>query len=308
MSIDFFMNKFSVIIVNYKSDELTVSYVLDELPKVSSDSYSVVVVNNAATDDSNNFLSEKLSAPVVDSDDFKDIRSQVVIISSPDNLGFAKGNNLGASYAIEYYQPQYILFSNTDIKIETLNIVDLLILKIDQKEDIGMVGPNCKDIEGVSQSPLPYTSFFKRYFSTIYSVLVYGKKRHTDYYKSSYPQIANEGIHYKISGCFFIVKTKEFVNCGMMDPYTFLYCEEEILTERMKLINKHPYYVPQYSLVHEESKTIGKFNSEYKKRQLALDSKLYYYGKYKKINPLILHFARLVSNMKFFINSVFKKG
>ena len=56
-------------------------------------------------------------------------------------------------------------------------------------------------------------------------------------------------------GSFFIVKTQDFINCGMMDPNTFLYAEEIILSEKLKKINKQVYYFPSVTVLHEHGQT-----------------------------------------------------
>jgi GT2 family glycosyltransferase len=66
----------------------------------------------------------------------------------------------------------------------------------------------------------------------------------------------------------------------MMDPETFLYSEEAILSERMKLIGKRIYYYPSVAVLHEHGNTTKKLFDKFKVRQLKFESDSYYYRKY----------------------------
>ena len=57
-------------------------------------------------------------------------------------------------------------------------------------------------------------------------------KRKQMRFNLNYAQNAQEGYHYKVMGSFFMLRAKDFFDCGEMDPHTFLFAEETILTER----------------------------------------------------------------------------
>ena len=64
----------------------------------------VIVVDNASPDGSGAVLEEKYSGD-----------PDVTVIKSSENIGFARGNNLGFRYAKENFDCRYIILSNNDI-------------------------------------------------------------------------------------------------------------------------------------------------------------------------------------------------
>ena len=90
----------SIIIVNYKNNERTIKYVKEELTKVQTE-HRIIVVNNEATPSSNQELAKALDAIVLNLDDMNVKDSEHYVISNPENSGFAKGNNIGARFALK---------------------------------------------------------------------------------------------------------------------------------------------------------------------------------------------------------------
>ncbi len=225
--------KTTIIIVNYKAEELTIAYITKELSKLTTP-LSVVVVNNAATPESDSVLCNGLQAELISKERFKESLNNRYVVSSKENLGFAKGNNLGTEIAVKYLNPDYLLFSNNDILIMETDIIAKMITKFEGCERIGILGPKVVGLEGELQSPEPYISFLDRYCWMYLSTPFLSVQKKRKKFKLDYSDEAKEGYHYKIMGSFFMVRTKDFCDCGMMDPHTFLYAEEVILTERMK--------------------------------------------------------------------------
>jgi GT2 family glycosyltransferase len=301
------MMNFAVIIVNYKNEEQTINYVNSELCKLSEE-FMLIIVNNSANDYSDKLLSKKLNAKIIDSS-LKEFIPDIsrYIISSNGNLGFAKGNNLGVALAAKKVDIKYLLFSNNDIKIISKDTVSQLICKIDSNPEIGIIGPDCVDINNISQSPWPYIPFFKKFIFSYWITFFMSKRKKVKVMGFDYPKNAVEGFHYKLSGSFFLTRKEDYIKCGMMDPNTFLYCEEEILTERMAKISKKPYYLPSVKIVHEQSQTISKYYNARKKMLLDFQSNAYYYGKYKGVKPIFIKLGFFNHFMFFSLKFLFKR-
>lgn len=283
----------TVIIVNYKSEQLTIDYITKELSKLTTP-YNVIVVNNAATPESDSVLCNGLQAELISKESFKENANGRYIVSSKENLGFAKGNNLGTEIAVKYLHPDYLLFSNNDIQIKETDIIAKMISKFQGCERIGIIGPKVVGLEGELQSPEPYISFLDRYCWMYLSTLFLSAQKKRKKFKLDYSDEAKEGYHYKIMGSFFMVRTKDFCDCGMMDPHTFLYAEEVILTERMKKIGKEPYYLPTVSVLHAHGQTTSKTIGKVGINKYMLESEKYYYRKYMKIPKWKILFGELV--------------
>lgn len=138
------MKKFDIVILQYNNLEDTVQYI-DNLRLMNWDNldYHFIVVDNASP----NGCGQELIR-LYGGDD------HVHVILSEENLGFARGNNLGIVYASEQFGSDFIAVSNNDIKIEDPNFFQKLV-SIHAQDTFTVCGP---DIFSVSkqhhQSPI----------------------------------------------------------------------------------------------------------------------------------------------------------
>lgn len=268
------------IIVSYKNEEMTCHFVNDELRKCKEITH-VVIVNNSADAKSDQLLLQGISNAELITEGVDYHGSKVVILPTVGNQGFARGNNQGAEFARNFLSPDYILFTNDDILITDIDVIGKLIKKLDSDDQIGVIGPRIrlKDSEA-PQGPIPYSSPWKRYFWPYAIPLPFAWYR--KYMEQGYMENAKEGFHYVVLGCFFLMKAKDFYDIGMMDSNTFLYREEECISERLLIkLNKHAYWLPTTDVVHLKSVSTKKDKSKEKKAySFSQDSDLYYYHAY----------------------------
>lgn len=283
----------AIIIVNYKNEKKTVDYVKQELSKIKIN-HRIVIVNNGATEQSNHILTDSLQGCLVHDIDKNYPPCLYYIISNPKNSGFAQGNNLGATFANNHFQTDFILFSNNDIRFLSDNVVERLISKLQVTRTAGMIGPKVIGLKGEQQSPEPFHTFWDRHIWMYLSTVFYSKRKKIKRFQLDYAQTAQEGFHYKIMGSFFIVNANDFFRCGMMDPNTFLYAEEPILSERMKQIGKKAYYFPEVAILHEHGVTTGQYLKRKRQNKLAFQSECYYYRKYIGTNILQIYIGKLL--------------
>ena len=92
----------AIIIINYNKYEKTLECIRT-IREGNFKNYKIYLLDNASVNDSYNILYEN----------YKD-SSDVVLIKSKENLGYAKGNNLCIKYA-EKDGCEYALISNNDI-------------------------------------------------------------------------------------------------------------------------------------------------------------------------------------------------
>jgi GT2 family glycosyltransferase len=286
------------VIINYKDENRTIAYIQEEISKIECQ-HITVIVNNSATGESNDCLVSKLNATLVTDIKQKPASSNCYVISSTDNLGFAKGNNLGAEFSMSHFTISHILFSNTDIHFVDENVVERLVEKLDSLSSVGMIGPKVKGLDGKNQSPEPYITFWNRYIWMYWLTPFLSPDKKGKLFKLNYSQDALEGEHYKIMGSFFIIKALDFTNCGMMDPNTFLYAEETILTERLKAINKKVYYFPKVSVLHDHGKTIKRHFQKVESKKLQFESESYYYHTYKGVSSFSIALGKISVNLYF---------
>ena len=251
-----------VVVINYHSEEKTIEFVRTELAKIRSD-YAVVIVDNGSTELSRDRLLEA----------FKGTDQYVFVAPSDENLGFARGNNLGAEVARNQFSPDVLLFANNDIRLVDLDTVDRMAAKLKSLDEAGALGPKVVGLDGRLQSPEPFISFWDRHVALYWRNLLPFKSKP---FWVEYSQTAEEGYHYRVSGSFFMVKAEDYFACGEMDPNTFLYSEEMILSERLRKIGKGVYYYPEVSVVHEHGATTRKYYDKVRIRELKYQSEKYY--------------------------------
>ena len=277
------------IIVSYKNEEMTCNYTDKELSKCKEIT-NVIIVNNAATVNSN----AKILTGIKDCEQYDGksyYGSRVVLISNKENSGFARGNNIGAEFAIKFLNPSYILFTNDDIHINDTDIIHKMLGHFHQDETIGAIGPKVIMPNGVDQSPIIDQGLFNNYLRIPLSVLfrIPGKKKREAYIKSggkSDELMNNGGYCTAVLGAFFMVDSNKFQKCGMFDERTFLYCEEFILGARLKQYGYNVYYMPQTSVLHYGAVSTSKSERNKVLRKIGEDSTVvyfHYYHHYPKI-------------------------
>lgn len=284
-----------IIIVNYKNEDSTINYIKKELSKIALP-HKVVIVNNGSTSTTDSLLCEALNAQLIKKEEHTPLLDSCYcfVISNPINSGFAKGNNLAAQFAYENFHCSYVLFSNNDIQIIDDDICERLIEKMKADPYIGMIGPKVVGLNGEYQSPEPFRSFLDRYCWMYLSTPFLSKEKKRKRFKINYAADAEEGFHYKVMGSFFMLRTQDFMGCGMMDPNTFLYAEEIILSERLKRIGKGVYYLPTVSIIHAHGGTTNKVLGHKGINRHLLDSETYYYKTYIKTPSWKILIGRLV--------------
>lgn len=283
----------AIIIVNYKADDLTINFVTKECHKIKLP-HKVVIVNNAASNESNLRLAKLLNGRIINDISSQPDDSSVYIIDSHDNLGFAKGNNLGVCFCKKHFEPDFFLFTNTDIRIIDDDICEKLIEVLKKKNDIGIIGPRVVGLKGEPQSP---NCKFDLWYNNVWYFICARFKSKKQIHKGDYASSAKEGYHYQVMGSFFLVPSQSFYECGLFDPHTFLYYEESILSERMLRIGKRVYFYPTVSVVHEHGATTKKYLDILKIEKMKYDSAAYYYKTYRGKTNLELKIVWLIHSL-----------
>lgn len=267
-----------IVVVSYRSDDRTVAFVTEELSKVAIP-HCVVVVDNGATEEQAEALAARLPG---------------VKVIAADNGGYARGNNVGACWLRENVRPTHILFSNDDVRLVSADVVETLVDKAVRDPKVGAVGPEVVGPDGVRQSPEPYMGLWKRFVWMHLSTPFLSKARKRKAFQLDYPAEAREGFHYKLSGSFILVDAEAFFEAGMFDENTFLYAEENILSERLSKIGKGCWFCPSVRVVHEHGKTVNKHYPGHLPAVLQYHSMAYYYRQYRGYSRLSTGLAGLL--------------
>lgn len=282
----------ATIIVGYKNDDLSISYIRNELSKINKENL-VVIVNNASTDKSNSYLAKELYGDVVyDITCAVDKSKRFFVIDSKENLGFARANNLGVEFIHKHFpEISYLLFSNNDIKIVNENVVDVMIEKMENIPGIGIITPNIIGVTGFRQTPQKKPNLLKNICNSWFSLLK--KYIFKNSIRKSYPELSTEGFHYTFAECFFMSRTLDFIKCGMFDPATFLYAEGLCLSERMLNVGLRYYFTPNVTVIHENGMTTKKNYNWAKIGLMMAEANNHYWKTYRHCSEWMLKLAIL---------------
>lgn len=272
----------AIIVVSYKSDEMTINFVKKEVSKVRYP-HKVIVVNNAAVEESTNRIAEELNGIAVYDRTQLFGKTDVYVIHNPKDVGFANGNNIGAEFLKKQFDSTYVLFANNDIEIVSNDVCEKLIEQLETKPDVGLIGPEIVGFDGERQSPSPDRSFeefflLRQLFKPI---------AHTQWYKKrcseDYITLVPEGYYPKIMGSFFMMRTEDYFKCGMMDPRTFLYFEERILSARLNELGLRTYFLPSVRVLHAHCATTSKYYTVLNTAKHNIQSGRIYYKYYRGV-------------------------
>jgi GT2 family glycosyltransferase len=235
--------KFSIIIINYKTKELTTACINSILKNFIDGEYEVMVVDNGSQDGSVGFLE-------------KEFRNKIIIISNEQNLGFGSANNIGSKKA----KGEFLFFLNSDTLI-TSDFLGVVFDAFQKNKSLGAVAPKLIMENGEEQT------YAYGKFPSLFSLFV---KRHRD------EKNANKNDVDWLSGAALIIKKKLFEKVGGFDENFFMYFEDMDLCRRVKDLGFKNMTIPAISLVH----LAGRSSENFSRKKMYYKSQSYYFKKH----------------------------
>jgi len=243
------MKTIAVIIVNWNGKDDTIEC-LSSINKLSYDQkkYEIfpIVIDNGSQDNSVKIIKEKFS--------------NIKILESSENLGFAAGNNLGIKYALLNNSDLFLLINNDTILDK--NIISNLSDEID----------NCENKEGIIAPKIyfapGYEYHLERYkkneLGNVFwyaggiidwnnmicshrgvdevDIGQYNTKKETDF----------------ASGCCMLIKKEIVEKIGLFDKKYFMYLEDVDYCLRVKKAGYKIIYQPKAIIWHKNASSSGK--------------------------------------------------
>lgn len=223
----------------------------------------VIIVDNASANGSGKELKEYYK-------DFDD----VVVLLNKENLGFAKGNNVGCKFAQQEYHPEYYVVMNNDVMIKQKDFIKK-IYAIDKAEHFDVLGPdiyavrnkrhqnpkslNVMTIEKARKLQKHIKKRMKnnlincvrailKQSSLIYSIYskLTNKDKQIDWTRK-YHDVMLQGACFIFSDRFMEKRKEAFF------PNTFLWFEAQILSYESKTNGYHTIYDPSLQVLHYEN-------------------------------------------------------
>ena len=273
------MNNIKVcfVILHYMVNEETINSIESILHKVKKEK-KIIVVDNGSTNNSGEELQKKYKG-----------NKNIDIIINKENLGFAKGNNLGYKYAVKKYNPDFIIVINNDVEIYQPDFIDR-INELYQKEKYAILSPDIySTFSGIHQSPKRLKSYseeeirklYKKYNFRVRSKIIIPikcwlkeikiLKKIMQNIKFKSKAINYNKVYYNIpihGACFIF--SKEFIEKRKIAFFegTFMYFESEILDYECHRDNLKTMYDPSIKVNHHHSVSSSRsYKSELKKER-----------------------------------------
>ena len=223
----------SIILVSYN----TVAYITRALASVYQEtlenSFEVIVVDNASTDDSVAVLRQQFP--------------QIKLIESKQNLGFAGGVRLGVAQASGHY----LLLLNPDTVILD-NAIDKLVKFAQQYPNNGIWGGVTlnNDLSLNSQHAWEKPTFKNLLFSALGLSKTFNKSAFFN--SANYGDWARDSIKEVdiLSGCFFLTTRQLWNQLGGLDASFFMYAEEADYCLKAKALGYQPIVTPDARIIH----------------------------------------------------------
>lgn len=264
---------------------MTIRFVKEELAKIKV-AYAAVIVDNAGTETSSRKLAEDCGASFQPQASGGGNR---FLIWTPENLGYAKGNNLGVDFLKNLYPDiDFWLFSNDDVIIQGDEVIPCLINGLTAHPECRAAGPRVTTSAGQEQSPHDHEiSIWRqmgwRLFPWLRKLKISGLKCRKR--SSVSVETGKSRITYWVSGAFMLVEAKAFQLVGGFDPATFLYFEEILLAERLKKKHFRMLFVPEVQVIHLDGSSS---KGDCRISRYQLESMCYFYRRYKHVWPSTL--------------------
>lgn len=244
---------------------------------------------------------------------FRTENQDICYCHSGENMGYARGNNLGVKIAKVLWNDPFYIVSNNDVCFEKpldLAVVDRLFAG---DPSVGAIGPVVRLPSGVQQSPQAWVPAFRRlivdYWKRFVAAFLSGEKKAQYLIKHCNDVVANapSGFCDWISGCFMLLRAEAFHNAGMFDEHTFLYAEEMILSRRLEAVGSKVWFCRELEIIHNHAQTTKKSISIMKGRELDFQAVWYYYKTYTQTPAFLLTLAQWNFAVYKFVFNCFQK-
>lgn len=219
----------SIITINYNGYKDTCE-LIDSLHQFEDEPYEIIVVDNASSNQ--------------EAEQFKNKYSDIIIIPSSRNLGFAGGNNLGLLHA----KGEYILFINNDITIDR-PVLRELINRLDSSERIGAVSPKIK--YEYKPDTIQYAGFMPMHPIRISNHIIGYNEKDRGQYNEAH---STAFVH----GACMLTSRKVLDKAGPMTDIYFLFYEELDWSFQLQKAAYETWYEPAVYVLHKESMTVKK--------------------------------------------------
>jgi GT2 family glycosyltransferase len=239
---------YSIIIINYKTPQLTIDCIRSILTLPNKEEKEIIVIDNDSNDNSTDILR----------DAFID---RVTIIENNENKGFSFANNQGAKIATG----NFLLFLNSDTIINE-DIFSSATELFQNNKDIAVISPRLK-LENGNKQPFAYGLF-----PTLWRLITKKTKKETKI-KEDEKTLEVDWV----SACALFIKKDVFQEINGFDENFFLYFEDVDLCKRVKVKGYKVIIDNSTSIIHLGGRSIKLHQT---RKKYYYESQDYYFKKH----------------------------
>jgi GT2 family glycosyltransferase len=230
----------SIIVVNWNVKEL-LDACLQSLLKAGHSTprlaIEIIVVDSASSDGSSQMVHDRFP--------------QVRLIASQENLGYAKGNNVGAEAA----QGRYLFLLNPDTVVQP-DALGRMVDYMDAHPEVGVLGPQLLWPDGSIQSS-------RRRFPTLGSLFWESTLLEQWFPENRYVRryhLADQSVDQAqkvdwVVGAAILIRHEAWQQVGPIDQDFFMYFEETDWCQRSAEAGWETHYLPTAQVIHYEGKS-----------------------------------------------------
>ncbi|MBQ7445133.1 MAG: glycosyltransferase [Clostridia bacterium] len=284
--------KLAFVILNYNTYEETIACIHSIHDKIDTEDYRIVVVDNASTDDSLENLREAFP-----SRSGSDVSSQKIeLLCNKENLGFARGNNVGIRYVNEKYRPEFVVVLNSDTELIQRDLYSKLSQEY-AKSGFALLGPMILTADGrYTDSPKkqPIKEELLRELKAcerhrfllncgLYNVYLSVRKlimfcldgvKNFSRQKDTYVKQPLNSHQYQkqvvLQGAFLVFSKKAFESIAGFNESTFLYYEEQLLYLNLLRHSLTIVYDPEICIYHKQGRATDNSRGTSRRKDLFL--------------------------------------
>lgn len=260
------MAKVGIVIVNYNGAAYQ-NACIDSIYKMNNTDFEIIVVDSGSKDNSIELLEKEFP--------------NVHVLKQNENVGVAKGNNIGIDFSLGL-QTEYTLLMNNDVEVDEMLLDNLLSVA----EDDAVVVPKIYYYEPNDLLWFAGGDFIFNKGLTIH----YGKK---ELDKGQYDDLKT--IKYAPT-CCMLIKNSIFSKVGKMDEKYFMYYDDTDFCLRLMENDIKIIYQPKAIMWHKVSSSTGGEDSPlsvyYNTR-----NRFYFVNKHSKMMPIRVKIYSMISNI-----------
>lgn len=226
----------SIIIVHYKTRELTLQCLRSIQEFRPSVLHEVILIDNGSQDGIGEVIAEK----------FPEVR----LIETGRNDGFSQANNLGIVNACG----QYLLLLNSDTKIIE-PIFDRLVQFLDSRPEVGCVGP--QHVGGNGRHQVSYGKFPNLHTEILRKIIDYQIALNDPNIRGYLAELcsAEQEVDW-LSGSCLLLRREALRRVGLLDESFFMYFEDTDLCKRIRDGGWKIVFCPTSKILHYSGQSV----------------------------------------------------